>query len=570
MKKNYIFIGGMFAMLLSFFALTNTANAQLYINEFMASNDSAFPGPQGDYPDWIEIYNAGNEDVMLGGYYMCDTLNVAEAYMIPDTYPDSVTVAAGGFILFYANKEEASSVLNLNFKLSGSGEQIGLWNTQSAVVDTLTYGEQTGDVSYGRYPDGTENWGFMSDFTPGATNTNPSPPPVQLYINEFMASNDSSFPGPQGDYPDWIEIYNAGNEDVMLGGYYMCDTLNVAEAYMIPDTHPDSVTVPAGGFILFYANKEEASSVLNLNFKLSGSGEQIGLWSPDQEIIDTLTYTEQITDTSYGRFADGSDNWYFMSEITPGAPNNNPNPAVDVELYINEFMASNDSALAGPQGDYPDWIEIYNAGNEDVMLGGYYMYDALDVAEAYMIPDIHPDSVTVPAGGFILFYANKEEASSVLNLNFKLSGSGEQIGLWSPDQEIIDTLTYTEQITDTSYGRFPDGSNDWFMMPDYTPGAANQNISSINNIGYNISALQNFPNPFSTETNIRFTLVEPEQVLIQLFDVRGTLIKEVINAKFLGGTHNIILNASDLPAGQYFYSLQTTSSMLTRKALIVR
>ena len=60
MKKIYFFINGIMSITMChLFVLTNTVQAQLYINEFMASNDVSFPGPQGDYPDWIEIYNAG-------------------------------------------------------------------------------------------------------------------------------------------------------------------------------------------------------------------------------------------------------------------------------------------------------------------------------------------------------------------------------------------------------------------------------------------------------------------------------------------------------------------------------
>ena len=141
---------------------------------------------------------------------------------------------------------------------------------------------------------------------------------AQLFINEFMASNDLAFPGPQGDYPDWIEIYNAGSEDLMLGGYYLNDGLDVAEAYQIPATYPDSVTVPAGGFILFFANSNDSTSVMNLNFSLNGGGEQIGFWGPDLSLIDTLSYAAQLADVSFGRFADGSENWYIMTEYTPG------------------------------------------------------------------------------------------------------------------------------------------------------------------------------------------------------------------------------------------------------------
>jgi len=266
---------------------------------------------------------------------------------------------------------------------------------------------------------------------------------------------------------------------------------------------------------------------------------------------------------------DGTDNWFLMADFTPGASNTNPNP-VEVELYINEFMASNDSALAGPQGDYPDWIEIYNAGTEDVMLGGYYMYDTLDATVAYQIPDTYPDSVTVEAGGFILFYANKEEESSVLNLNFKLSGGGEQVGLWDTEQVLLDGQTYEEQIADTSLGRYPDGSDTWLLMPDYTPGAPNINPSAINELRANATISQNFPNPFSTETNIQFTLENTSQVKVEIFDIRGVLIEEIASGKYSTGTHTIIWNASDLPAGYYYYTLQTGSNIYSKKALIIR
>ena len=573
MKKNYFLVSRMMIVMLSFFLLTNVAYSQLYINEFMASNDVSFPGPQGDYPDWIEIYNAGTEAVMLGGYYMSDVLDdTAAMYQIPDTYPDSVTVAAGGYILFYANKGEASSVFNLNFKLSGGGEAVGLWDASSTLIDSYTYGEQTTDISFGRYPDGADEWGFMSDITPGASNATPDPPATVLFINEFMASNDVSFPGPQGDFPDWIEIYNPGAEAVNLAGYYMADDLgDTAAMYQIPATYPDSVTVEAGGFIVFYANKEEASSVLNLDFKLSGGGEQIGLWNADQIFMDSLTYGEQITDTSYGRYQDGTDNWYFMADITPGASNINPNPPPTIELYINEFMASNDSSFPGPQGDYPDWIEIYNPGTEAVMLGGYFMSDDLvDPAAMYQISDAYPDSVTVEAGGFIVFYANKEEASSVLNLDFKLSGGGEQIGLWNADQIFMDSLTYGEQITDTSYGRFADGTDNWFFMPEITPGATNLNTMSIDEIEDYVSVSQNYPNPFSAVTNIQFTLERPDQVSIKVFDVRGTLITVLADDNYTQGVHTIQWDASALPAGYYFYTLQTNTGVITKKALIIR
>lgn len=74
MKKNYL-LRGMAVILFSFLMFTNLFAQSLYINEFMASNDTAFPGPQGDYPDWIEIYNNSSEPIMLGGYFLSDKLD---------------------------------------------------------------------------------------------------------------------------------------------------------------------------------------------------------------------------------------------------------------------------------------------------------------------------------------------------------------------------------------------------------------------------------------------------------------------------------------------------------------
>jgi len=394
---------------------------------------------------------------------------------------------------------------------------------------------------------------------------------ADLYINEFMASNDAAYPGPQGDFPDWIEIYNTGTTSVNLGGYYLSDDLTDPLArYQIPSTYPDSVTVAAGGFLVFYANGNESSSVLNLNFKLNGSGEAIGFWDPQEAVEDSLTFGEQIADISYGRFPDGTNTWYFMEEFTPGG-SNIYTPGTLSELYINEFMASNDTAFPGPQGDYPDWIEIYNAGTEDVMLGGYFLSDDLIYAETrYQIPSTYPDSVTVTAGGFIVFYANGNQGSSVLNLNFKLNGDGEAIGLWNPQQVIIDSLTFGLQSTDSSYGRFPDGSNMWYIMDNYTPGAPNQHSTGIGEDEINTVMVRNYPNPFSHETSIVFTLENTDIVTITIFDVTGAVIEVLTESHFSAGEHCMKWDATDLPAGYYFYCIETSHSRVMRKAAVVR
>lgn len=244
---------------------------------------------------------------------------------------------------------------------------------------------------------------------------------------------------------------------------------------------------------------------------------------------------------------------------------------IQAQLYINEFMASNDASFPGPQGDFPDWIEIYNAGPEAIMLGGHYLSDKLDDPEAmFMIPDTYPDSVTVAAGGYILFYANKEEGTSVMNLNFKLKGSGEAVGLWDPDQVVLDSITYLEQYTDTSYGRYQDGTENWYFMIDYSPGESNRHITAIEENTSNISLKQNYPNPFYGTTNIEFVLNEPEQVTITVYSGNGSVISVLTDTRYSSGSHKVVWDASQYSAGYYFYSIKTESSTDVKKATVIK
>ena len=84
---------------------------------------------------------------------------------------------------------------------------------------------------------------------------------------------------------------------------------------------PDSTTIPAGGFLILWADKQEDQGVLHLDFSLSRQGEQIGLFNYDgRTSIDSLSYGECISDLSRSRFPDAGDSWIYMN-ATPGLSN---------------------------------------------------------------------------------------------------------------------------------------------------------------------------------------------------------------------------------------------------------
>ncbi|MBN2312275.1 MAG: lamin tail domain-containing protein, partial [Sedimentisphaerales bacterium] len=73
---------------------------------------------------------------------------------------------------------------------------------------------------------------------------------IPLVINELMASNSTCVEDPQGQYDDWIEIYNDGNETIDIGGMYLTDDLSLPTRWQIPADN----LIPAGGFLLIWAD----------------------------------------------------------------------------------------------------------------------------------------------------------------------------------------------------------------------------------------------------------------------------------------------------------------------------
>jgi len=140
--------------------------------------------------------------------------------------------------------------------------------------------------------------------------------PVELYINEFQASNISSVRNPYtGDFTDWIEIYNAGISDVDINGFFLTDDPNNPQKFQIAF---DS-TLHAGEYMLFWA--DDLDEFNHTNFKLGRAGEYIGLYDSQGNVIDDVSFGYQEDDLSFGRIAGNLESWAFYEVATPGSVN---------------------------------------------------------------------------------------------------------------------------------------------------------------------------------------------------------------------------------------------------------
>ena len=131
--------------------------SSLLINEILVSNNSVLEDPQGEYDDWIEIYNSGTTAVDVAGMYVTDDLGEPTQWRFPSDHPELTIIKPGEFLLLWVDGDTADAGLHAGFNLSATGEAVGLFDSDGVtLVDSVSFGPQSVDVSYGRYPDGLE------------------------------------------------------------------------------------------------------------------------------------------------------------------------------------------------------------------------------------------------------------------------------------------------------------------------------------------------------------------------------------------------------------------------------
>ena len=255
--------------------------------------------------------------------------------------------------------------------------------------------------------------------------------------------------------------------------------------------------------------------------------------------------------------------------------------AFGYELLINEFLASNDTCYADEFGEFDDWVEIYNAGSEPIDMGGMYFTDDLSDPAAWQIPTSDPELTTIEPLGFLLFWFDKDPEQGILHINLKLSAGGEQIGLFESDgTTVIDSITFGEQTTDVSMGRYLDGDDMWTFFETPTPGETNNTIISItdNNfvmVNKKFELYQNYPNPFNPITNISFSIENEANVRLSIYDISGKLIKILVDERKAPGFYSVLWEGSkenglEAPSGIYISRLNINGNAKTRKMILAK
>ncbi|MDO4546749.1 MAG: lamin tail domain-containing protein [Clostridia bacterium] len=459
-----------------------TAPKTVSISEVMTSNKSAVTDDKGNYSDWVELVNDTSSPVDITGWKLVDD----QDKLLGFTFPGQV-LEPGERVIVYCSgdlRTVAGYAYHAPFRLSAQGDGFTLMNAEGAVVDSVAIPALSGNEVYARDED-TGEWTIGLNYTPGLPNTQEnhslatgeSLATGSLIINEVMSDNQTYVRCADGNYCDYIELYNASNAPVSLSGYTLTDDESKPQKW----SFGDGATIGAGEYLIVYASgtADDAAGEIHASFKISSAGEAVRLYDRNGALLDSVNVPALSGDESYSRAADGS----FTSEIPPTPGYSNDQTGINavaartdaqnpLGVYINEAIASarkpnsNDSAY--------DWIELYNSTGASVDLSGYHLTDDTSSPGKWTFPE----GSSINSGEYLVIYASGEDRANAsrgsYHTNFKLSiDENETIGLFSPEGELVDRLPMINQTASVSYGR-PAGASGRYYLATPTRGAANE------------------------------------------------------------------------------------------------
>lgn len=81
---------------------------------------------------------------------------------------------------------------------------------------------------------------------------------------------------------------------------------------------------------------------------------------------------------------------------------------------------------------------------------------------------------------------------------------------------------------------------------------------------------QNYPNPFNGQTNISFSLNETEEITLEIYDLSGKKIYELLNKTLSEGKYSIKFDSNNLSSGIYFYKLSNLRNSISKKMILIK
>jgi len=330
-----------------------------------------------------------------------------------------------------------------------------------------------------------------------------------VVINEVMSSNFTAIQDEDGDFEDWFELYNTGSEPVNLNGYGLSDNKSNLFKWIFPDI----ILQPKEFLLIFASGKDRKELFYWENVIMQGD---IWKYKPDAALVTNDWINSNYDDSSWATgpsgfgFGDNDDatdivkaNSIFIRKIFEIVDAASVNQIVLHMDYDDAFVAYLNGveiarANIGTVGDRPAFNAVSKSSHEAVLYSGgtpekFQIENIADLLKngtnvlAIQAHNSGSGSTDFSAIPFLTIGFNSPVAgsselpswfnipSAYLHTNFSIKAAGEFLSLCSPSGQILDSLHTVSMAANQSYGRFPDGSENWMLMSNSTPNSANNN-----------------------------------------------------------------------------------------------
>ncbi len=365
----------------------------------------------------------------------------------------------------------------------------------------------------------------------------------QIVINEISAANSAEIASPDGDFNDWIELYNAGSNTVDLSGYSISDDPSDPLKFLIR-----SGTIEAGKHQLIFANGNDNGYKVN-HWELAVDADDDWRYYSGSSQPDTNWRNRSFNESVWQRdnggfgFGDGDDNTtisqtkavFFRRTFTVNDPSDIVCAVLNMDYddgfiaYLNGVEIGR-SKMGSPLRRYGN--DVYSSGSHEAL-----MYRGLDPEYFYVSPQKLAD-LLVPGNNVLAVQVHNETSGSndltakaylafgmknsgvqysnvhswfehdnydIYEASFKLDRHGEDVYLYDNSGSLIDHQSYANMQEDNSAGRKPDGGG-WGIFSNPTPGSSNNGSTLYNN--YCPKPVFSHPAGFYT-SNISLAITSP-------------------------------------------------------------
>lgn len=479
MKKMLLTSAIALPMLLAAISLT----AQIRINEGSNRNYQSVADENGDFPDWIELYNESADTLSLLNYSLTDNLSNPVKWVFP-----ALPILPQEFKVVFCSGKDRKPVTGFNPVLNtGSFTATTGWNTHllsspvywdgssNILINICSY-SSTGYTSNSvfrqtitpfassvySYQDG--NNGACSKEYGTVSNKRPNIRLNGIQVGTGTAQNSGTdYPAPYGNWY-WSarhQLLYRADEMVAAGlspGWINSISFDVVSTdpnthYDYLDFHIKLVSIPA---ITSLYESVNPYNFQHTNFKVDQDGESISLFAPNQTLINTLDIGTQNVDNSNGFQPDGSTNAVIFPVPTPGQSNNGSSFAF---TYLEPAVHSVESGffstpiqLSISHPNSPD-AKVYYTLNGSDPTSNSTLYDGNPIDIFYscvlksvvMGEGILPSKLTVSS-----YFFGVEHSTPILSVitdPANLYGSSGIFDHWENDWE---KAAYVEYFTENS------------------------------------------------------------------------------------------------------------------------